>query len=32
MNIASNFYPVTTAIALVDKITNMQLLVMNDRC
>jgi hypothetical protein len=31
LNITANYYPVQTAIAIVDKNTDMQMVVMNDR-
>ena len=31
MNITANYYPIQSAIAIVDKATNMQMVVMNSR-
>jgi hypothetical protein len=31
LNITANYYPVQTAVAIVDEVTNMRMVVMNDR-
>lgn len=31
LNVTANYYPIQTAIAIVDETTNMQMVVMNDR-
>jgi len=31
LNITANYYPIQTAISIIDETTNMQMVVMNDR-